>query len=275
MSIAEKSKLATVKLGDLEVSRFIVGGNPQGAFSHWDAALDQEMKHWFSSANCKALLRQAESLGVTTHIGRADHHIMRLLLEYWDEGGTIQWIAQTCPELGAPERGAQNGINNGAKAVFIHGGQTDNLHHNGKLKEIQPVIDMVRDAGLPCGMAGHQTATFEYAEEHIDCDFYMCSYYSPTSREHSPEHITQDEYFNPEHRVKMTQLIRGLSRPVIHYKIMASGRNDPREAFTFAARAMRPTDAVCVGVFPKHRPNELAEDVGLLKEALKAVGQEG
>jgi hypothetical protein len=274
VAVSTKAKLATVKLGNLEVSRFILGGNPQGAFSHWDGAMDREMKHYFSSTNIKALYRQAEDLGVTTHIGRADHHIMRLLLEYWDEGGTIQWIAQTCPELGAPERGAQNGIDNGAKAVFIHGGQTDHLHHQGKLEEIQPVINMVRDAGLPCGMAGHKTATFEYAEEHIDCDFYMCCYYSPISREHSPEHITQDEYFDPEHRVKMTELIRKLSRPVIHYKVMASGRNDPKEAFTFAANAMRPTDAVCVGIFPKHRPNEFADDVRFLRQALTAAGQD-
>ena len=274
MSIAERAKLATVRLGNLEVSRFILGGNPQSAFSHWDAALDIEMKHHFTTERCKALYREAESLGITTHIGRADHHIMRILLEYWDEGGTIQWIAQTCPELGAPERGARNGIDNGAKAVFIHGGQTDNLHHHGKLKEIQPVIGMVRDAGLPCGMAGHKTETFEYAEEHIDCDFYMCSYYSPMSRDKSPEHITQDEYFDPAHREKMTEFIQKLSRPVIHYKIMASGRNDPREAFATASRAMRPTDAVCVGIFPKHRPKELADDVRFLREALTAVGQE-
>ncbi len=275
MAVAEKAQIAKVKLGNLEVSRFILGGNPQSGFSHWDGPLDREMKHYFTTERCKALYREAESLGITTHIGRADHHIMRILMEHWDEGGTIQWIAQTCPELGGPERGALNGIHNGAKAVFIHGGQTDNLHHHGHLLEVQPVINMVRDAGLPCGMAGHKTEIFAFAEEHIDCDFYMCCYYDPLPRDKSPEHITQDEYFAPEHREQMTQFIQQLSRPVIHYKIMASGRSDPREAFAYAARAMRPTDAVCVGIFQKRRPHELADDVRLLREALVAVGQEG
>lgn len=266
--------IAKVRLGHLEVSRFILGGNPQSGFSHWDRPTDDEMRHWYSTERCKALCREAESLGVTTHIARADHHIIRMLMEYWDEGGTIQWIAQTCPELGPPERGARNGINFGAKAVFIHGGQSDYYHHQGKLRELQSVVNMVRDAGLPCGMAGHRTEIFAEAEEQLDCDFYMCSYYNPISREKSPEHITQEEYFDPEHRVKMASFIQQLSRPVIHYKIMASGRNDPKEAFQFAARHMRPTDAVCVGIFQKHRPNELAEDVRLLQEALRAVGQE-
>ncbi len=62
------------------------------------------------------------------------------------------------------------------------------------------------------------------------------------------------ERFDPGDREKMTALIRNLSRPVIHYKIMAAGRNDPREAFAYAARAMRPTDAVCVGVYPAAPP---------------------
>ena len=267
--------IAKVKLGNLEVSRLILGGNPQSGFSHVDGAGDNEMRHYYTTERCKALYREAEQLGVTTHIGRADHHIIRVLMEYWDEGGKIQWIAQTCPELGSPERGAQNGLRYGAKAVFIHGGQTDHMHSQGQLKEIQPVINMVRDAGLPCGMAGHKTEIFAYAEEHIDCDFYMCSYYNPIWRDKSAEHVTQEEYFDPEHREKMTAFIKQLSRPVIHYKVMAGGRNDPKEAFARVARTMRPTDAVCVGVFQKHRPKELAEDVRLLKESLAAVGQQG
>ena len=59
----------------------------------------------------------------------------------------------------------------------------------------------------------------------------------------------------------MTDLIPQLSRPVIHYKIMAAGRNDPAEAFAFAASKMRANDAVCVGIYQKDRPEILREDV--------------
>ena len=27
-------------------------------------------------------------------------HVMRMLLEYRDEGGRLQWLAQTCPGVG-------------------------------------------------------------------------------------------------------------------------------------------------------------------------------
>ena len=124
----------TVKLGDLEVSRFILGGNPFSGFSHWNGKLDDEMRHYYTCEHIKAVYREAERLGITTHIGRADHHIIRVLMEHWDEGGQIQWIAQTCPELGTPERGALNGICNGAKACFM-GDKTGTLEAD-KLADI-------------------------------------------------------------------------------------------------------------------------------------------
>ena len=66
----------------------------------------------------------------------------------------------------------------------------------------------------------------------------------------------------------MTTLIPKLSKPVIHYKIMAAGRNDPDEAFEYAAKRMRDCDAACVGVYTKDNPNMLEEDVKLLEKNL-------
>lgn len=258
-----------VKLGDLEVSRFILGGNPQSGYSHWTPAKDVEMKHYFTAEHTKALYRQAEELGVTTHIGRADHHIIRVLMEHWDEGGKIQWIAQTCPEVGSPERGALNGIHNGAKAVYIHGGQMDHFQIHNRLEELLPVINMIHDAGLPAGVAGHRPEIFEWAEERLECDFYMCSYYNPLFRGTTAEHVSvEDEVFDPADRERMTATIQRLSKPVIHYKIMASGRNEPGEAFRYTVSKMRPGDAVCVGIYPKDKPDMLAEDLRLFHQAL-------
>jgi hypothetical protein len=68
----------------------------------------------------------------------------------------------------------------------------------------------------------------------------------------------------------MTRLIARLSKPAIHYKVMAAGRNTPAEAFAYVARHLRPTDAVCVGIFTKNKPDMLREDVELLKQGLLA-----
>ena len=264
--------VATTQFGHLAVSKVILGSNPFSGFSHQGVEADLEMKHYFTTAHIKATLRQAEELGLTTFIGRADHHIMRVLFEYWDEGGTLQWLAQTCPELGTIERGVQNAINGGAKACYVHGGVMDHLLATGKLDEVPPAIAMIKDAGLLAGVAGHNPAVFRWAEEQLDVDFYLCAYYNPIPRVKSGEHVAGfDEQYLPEDREAMAATIAGLSKPAIHYKVLAAGRNDPREALIFVARHLRPRDAVCLGIFSKHHQQMLAEDIRILDEALNAV----
>ena len=264
-----------VQLGDLSVSRFILGGNPFSGHAHQTPERADEMRHYYTAARIKEVLRQAEELEIDTFVGRTDAHIVRLLMEYWDEGGRIQWIAQTAPELQGIRRAVEMATRWGARACYIHGGQMDNLVANGATEEIAPTIDMIRQAGLPAGVAGHLPETFTWAEENLDVDFYMCSYYNPSDRSRSPEGAPRKrEQYLAEDRDAMVAKIQTLSKPAIHYKVLAAGRNEPGEAFEFLAKHIRPQDAVCVGVFPKDKPDMLAEDVELFKRALAGRREE-
>ena len=98
-------------------------------------------------------------------MGRADKHIVRLLGEYWDEGGTIQWIAQTCPEFGSPLAGVNAAIHGGAHAVYIHGGQMDFLLANNRLPEAVAAFERIKEAGLPAGIAAHKPDAHLWANE--------------------------------------------------------------------------------------------------------------
>ena len=88
-----------IEIGDLRVSRFILGSNPFSGYSHQTSERDLEMKRYYTTERIKQTLREAESLGVTALIARTDHHIVRVLLEYWDQGGAIQWLGQTCRDV--------------------------------------------------------------------------------------------------------------------------------------------------------------------------------
>jgi hypothetical protein len=97
----------------------------------------------------------------------------------------------------------------------------------------------------------------------------MCSYYNSAHRDQRAEHVPgMEEWFLEEDRAIMAQVIQTLSKPVVHYKIMAAGRNEPQEAFAFAARHMRPADMVCVGVYTKDAPQMLRQDLELFETAL-------
>ncbi len=256
----------TTQLGSLTVSRFIVGGNPFSGFSHQGSERDLEMKRYFTVARIKAVLREAEGLGLRTLISRADFHIMRLLLEYWDEGGAIDWVAQTCPQVGEIDRGILNAVNGNAKACYIHGGVMDYLYAQGELAALPDAIAKMRDAGLAAGIASHNPAVFQWANDHLDVDFYMCCYYNPTSRADNPEHVAgTKEWFHHDDRDRMTATIAPLNRPAIHYKILAAGRNTPEEAYAYVGQHLRPQDAVCVGIYPKEQPGQLVENVRLFE----------
>jgi hypothetical protein len=265
--------LEMTKMGGVSVSKMIVGGNPFSGFSHQSPERDREMRQYYTTARIKEVWRQAEALGINTFLGRADRHIQRTLLEYWDEGGAIQWFAQTCPEYKELSRNIAEAINVGAKGCYVHGGQMDFLFAQDQLDIVPDAIAQIRDAGLAAGIAAHNPQVHLWAEEHLDVDFYMCSYYNPTRRDEHAEHIAgAREVFSSEDRAAMVEVIQNLSKPAIHYKIMAAGRNDPQAAFAFVAEHLRPQDAVCVGVYPKDHPTMLADDWQLLELSLKGEG---
>ena len=263
-----------VQMKQTSVSRFIIGSNPFSGFSHQSPQNDWAMRHYFTNARIKETLHEAETLGVNTVIARTDFHVMRLLFEYWDEGGSLQWFAQTCPEVGSHAACIQRASAFGAKACHLHGGVMDNAFAQGKLDDVQPALDLCREKGMLAGIAAHNPHVIEWAEEHLDLDYYMCCYYNPERRdEHAEHNPNSPEQYLEEDRQAMTNLFAQLSRPVIHYKIMAAGRNNPQAAFAFAASHLRPNDAVCVGIYQKDNPGILRQDVQLLEESLAAVAQ--
>ena len=253
----------------LEISRFIIGGNPFSGFSHQGLDRDREMQRYYTTARIKETLHEAEGLGINTCIGRADRHLTRVLLEYWDEGGQIQWIAQTCPEYGTPENGVSRAIAGGAAGCYIHGGAMDFLLAQGRLEEAIVAVERIKTAGLAVGVAGHNPAVFKWAEENLDVDFYMCSYYNPIPRDQNAAHVSGvHERYEEHDRHAMTALIKTLSKPVIHYKVLAAGRHNPKEAFAYVVRHLRDHDAVAVGVFTKDNPNMLQQDVQLFTQSV-------
>ncbi len=260
--------MQSITIGHVTVSRFLLGSNPFSTFSHQGEAMDLAMKRYFTTERIKAVLRDAETLGLTGLIARGDHHILRLLFEYREEGGTLQWFAQTCPELGSLARNVEYAVQGGAVACHLHGGVMDNLVANHNTAEIPDAIAAIKAAGMIAGLAGHTPAVFRWAEEHVDADYYMCCYYNPIPRTENPEHQRGfAETYLDEDRDAMTATIATLRKPVIHYKVLAAGRANPADAFAYVAQHLRPQDAVCVGIYPEQQPTMLAEDVALFTAA--------
>ncbi|MEK7270307.1 MAG: hypothetical protein AAB215_05105 [Planctomycetota bacterium] len=266
--------LPQVRIGSLSVGRLILGGNPFSGFSHRGPENDRAMRRFFTTARIKETFAQAERLGIDTFCGRADNHIIRVLEEYWDEGGKIQWLAQSAPEISPVADNLRRAALSGAKAFYIHGGVADRLNRAGRLAEAKDALAAAHDAGLPAGIAGHDPATHRAALAlDLPVDFHMVCFYHPASRMGKSGEKADEGRYHPADREAAVALVRELKRPCIAYKILAAGRNDPREAIPYAYRAIKATDAVCLGVHPGEDPRQMETDVALAREAMEKGGR--
>jgi hypothetical protein len=247
--------LPTTHLGSLKVTRLIIGNNPFSGGSHFSGALDKEMTDYYTVARIKQTLHEAEDAGLNTYLGRADNHIMRMLNEYWNEGGRLQWIAQTAPERKSVEANIDQAIAAGARACFLHGGMVDTLFRAGDTANFGPWLHRIRDKGVVAGIASHNAQVLLKLDGmDLGAEFYMACFYDIYGR---------GEVYLPEDRAAMCAAIRQIGKPCIGYKIMAATRNDPEEAFEYAFAHIKPIDPVCVGIFTKYQPTQVADDAAL------------
>jgi hypothetical protein len=180
---------------------------------------------------------------------RADNHVIRLLREYWNEGGTIQWVAQTVP--GTDQIASIDAAKRfGASAVYLHGGTIDGQFERGEHDDVRRSLEHIKELGLPAGCASHDPANvLEIEKRGWEPDFYMvCLYNIPGYKGFLG--VEQDEKFRHEDRAPALDAIAKVGRPCFAYKILAAGRRDPREAFKEVLSRIKPTDGITVGMFP-------------------------
>ncbi len=267
--------LPTVRLGGVDVSRLIIGGNPFSGNSHCSPQQDTEMMDYFTTDRIKATLFECERQGLTTMQSRGDRHILRMLREYRNEGGKLHWIAQIASELSDLKGNIRQIAAAGAIATYHHGSRSDNLWHAGRIDEARELLKAMRDSGVAVGMGSHIPEVIEYVEEQgWDLDFYLCSVYN-LNRQHRDSQIvagkqTAGELFDDTDRERMFKVIQSVSKPCLVIKILGASRNcttpeQTRATFAYTFERIKPQDMVVVGMFPKYR-NQIAENARYVTE---------
>jgi len=252
--------LPTIKLGTLEVSRLILGSNPFYGFSHQTDALAKEMTEYYTDERITAVLDEAAACGITAVASPPYERWIRLFGAYRERGGKLRtWIAQ--PD-GPPENMPAEiaaAVKGGAAAVFIQGARVDAQFEQGTLDTLRGWVEQIKGMGVPAGMASHRPDVHLEAEKlGFPTDFYYQCFYNP------------NQGYRDEDRQAAVQAIGQITKPVVGYKILGAGRIAAREGFEFAFRHLREKDGVCVGMFPKHQPEQLRENARLVRQALRA-----
>ncbi len=269
--------LPAVKVGDLSFTRLILGNNPISGYNHDEPELSREMQDYFTMDSVKKLLKQCEDAGINAFQGRADRWILHIVKEHWAEGGTLQFICQTASEMRDVRANIRLAASAGACAIYHHGTETDNFWREGRIDELREVMKTARDCGVAVGVGSHTPEVIEYIEEKgWDVDFYMTGFYNVykyvKGRKESfiitGKHI--NDCFEEEDRNRMCETIRSVGKPCLAFKILSAGKHcstpETREAaFRFAFENIKPTDAVVVGMYPRHS-DQVTENVSMVKK---------
>ena len=258
-------KLPTITISSYNVTRLIIGGNPYSGISHWSAAASKQMVDYYTTQQIMSDLAQAEANGINTVLARADKHIMRTLNEYWNAGGTIQWIAQT------PKSTEYSDLNDYLEiiaqynpiAIYHHGGTTDLLYAEGNLDSLGENLKRIRELGCAVGIGTHDPQILKYCyTEGFDVDFFVCALYN---------HTRHREMYLPADRDVAVSAIQAIPLPIIAIKVLAAGRNEPYQAFQFALDNIKPIDAMAVGMYTQFHPDQIRQNAltvgGILQKA--------
>ena len=253
--------LPTVSLGNTQITRLVIGGNPFSGNSHVSRAMDEDMMNFFTTAEIKKTLYRCMECGINVVQLRGDKHIMRILREFRAEGGKLHWIAQSTPESASFDGSIKQMAAGGPIAIYHHGSVTDKLFKEGEYDELKRRLKVIRETGYPVGLATHMPKVIEYAEENKwDIDFYMSCVYNLSRIDRVSSAITgkanEDEPFFEEDIPVMYKTIRSISKPCIAFKILGSTRRcqtqeTVKACFTEAFQNIKPSDVVLVGVYPK------------------------
>ncbi len=269
--------LPTGRIGKLQISRLISGGN---LISGWAHSRDlfyvpSLMRHYNTDEKVLDTLEILEQNGVNTIIADPSERPLRLLPKYWKErGGRIQWIAEGHPTSKDLKTNMAASIDTGAKAVYVQGVIGDRWLRGGEPDLLGECVSFIKSQGLPGGIGAHLLDVVAKAEERrYGADFYVKTfhhtrYWSARRPDQNQDVVdnSADNYWEmtPE---KTIEFMKDVEKPWIAFKVLAAGAIRPESGFRYAFE--NGADFVCVGMFDF----QVAEDAALARKVLAASSQ--
>lgn len=274
---AEKAQVPKGRIGHLEVSRLLLGGNLLTHYTHsrdlmYVYALT---RHYNTREKIFETMALAETHGINTLVIHTAAGVMDMLREYRHKrGGKVQWIicptAVMEPGLAEFKDQVQMLVDEGAEAVYVWGVRADDLVARGQPELIAQAVEAAKAKGILCGVGAHDLRVIQECERlQVPADFYIKTLHHhsyPTGPK--PEEIDGPYKEIPgywcSHPKETIEFMQRVTKPWIAFKVMAAGAIPPANAFRYAIRGG--ADFILAGMFDF----EIAEDVRIINEVLAA-----
>ena len=268
--------LPTIRLGQHQVTRLIIGGNPIYGHSHFNRILSKYYTDWHTPERVVELLRRCEQVGINTWQNSYADRTMSDLDRYRQGGGKMHWLCLGKGDWDEhPER-----IDEAAKrhpiGIAPHGALAEKLHRQNRLNVLRDLLRRIRDKGVLVGLSAHNPALLQLAEEQKwDVDYYMCClYYLTRPRDEAQKLLGKDlplgEIYLPSDPGRVFRVVQATRKPCLVYKVLAAGRRiaspaEVRQCFETALSNIKPTDAMIVGMY-QQQGDQVGENAALVRE---------
>lgn len=268
-----KGTMPTGKLGDMKVSRIILGGNLIGGWAHsrdlmYVSAL---LKAYHTDEKVLDTMELAEAYGVNcinTH-----PNATKLIQRYRKERkGKMLWNCQAFPDPESNYEGLKRLVNDGADSVYMQGGTADRLVEQGKVDILGRAVHVIKAMGVPAGIGGHNLDTIKACETaRMDVDYYVKTIHTDQYWSHQREDQKDTVIHNPAdnywcRRPKETaEYFQKIKKPWIAFKVLAAGAIRPLAGFSYAF--VNGADFCMVGMFDF----QIAQDAKIANHVLSRI----
>jgi hypothetical protein len=272
---APKATLPQGRIGNLSVSRVLLGGNLLTHYTH-----SRDLKyvynltaHYNTEEKIFETMALAEAHGINTLSIHNPPGIVDMLKKYrLRKGGKIQWIicstAAVEPGMKAYTDDVKALVDEGTDAIYLWGVHSDRLIAEGKIDLIGQAVEIAKDLGVPSGVGAHDLRVIiECEKRKIPADFYIKTFH----HHNYPSAPKPHELKNPYNEVpgywckepeKTIEVMKTVTKPWIAFKVMAAGAIPPQDAFKYVVE--NGADHILAGMFDF----EIAEDVLIANKIL-------
>ncbi len=263
-----KASIPCGKIGKLQISRLILGGNLVGRYSHVRdlSYVMQLVNRYNTDAKIVETLGICESMGINTITANlTSPNIRKVLKEHREKrGGKMQWIAHSVvpfEDMARFTEDTQRMVDDGADALYLWGEPCDKLVREGKISLLGKLVEVLKSHGIPSAVGAHDLLTIQTCEkEKIPCDFYIKTLHDlnyPSAK------MDFDSIFcrNPKETI---DFFKTVEKPWVAFKVMAGGAIPPKDGFKFALEGG--ADFILAGMFDF----EVAPDVKIINDLLAA-----
>jgi TAT (twin-arginine translocation) pathway signal sequence len=277
LTVAPNSKatLPAGKIGDLTISRMLLGGNLLTHYTH-----SRDLKYVYNLAaayNTEEKIYEtmalAEAHGINTLSIHNPPGIVPMLKRYRQRhGGKMQWIicptAPVEPGMAKYTEDVKGLVDEGSEALYVWGVHSDALLAQGKVDFIRQAVEIAKDHGVPCGVGAHDLRVVVACEKMgIPCDFYIKTFHhhnypsGPKTAELKRPYQEYPGYWcmDPQETIDVMSKV---TKPWIAFKVMAAGAIPPADAFNYVFK--NGADHTLAGMFDF----EIAEDTMILNKVL-------